>query len=129
MAKNIDKNSYSYYKTLYRANRRNYEKRGDEITTAMLTKDEWDFARQSVSNSELVWDQFHKYSKKTIQGFMERFGHSNNMNYGVNFYRIAKGDFTAEEKEELKETYKRYKAKYDNPVELYAEYAKIWGSP
>lgn len=66
MVRNVNKETYSYYKNAYRANLRYRKKKGnlDNINT-MLTEKEWNLAHRFESNKDLVWNDFHYYDRQT----------------------------------------------------------------
>ena len=64
--KSRNKETYSYYKTAYRANKRYREKIGSDEYGEMLSKAEYNEMKASgYSTKQIVYDQFHFYSKQT----------------------------------------------------------------
>lgn len=60
-----NKESYSYYKTSYRANRRYREKRGSEDYSDMLSKKEFEEIKATgLSTRDIVYNQFHYYERE-----------------------------------------------------------------
>lgn len=64
----MNKESYSYYKTAYRANKRYRVLKGSDDFGEMLTKDEYNEMRDTgMSTKEIVYNQFHFYHKDIAQ--------------------------------------------------------------
>ena len=60
-----NKESYSYYKTSYRANRRYREKRVSEDYSDMLSKKEFEEIKATgLSTRDIVYNQFHYYERE-----------------------------------------------------------------
>ena len=58
------KESYSYYKTSYRANKRYRDKIGSEDYSDMLSKKEFEEIRAAgLSTRDIVYNQFHYYER------------------------------------------------------------------
>lgn len=61
-----DKESYSYYKRSYAANK-SYAERTGRTYSQRLTEAEWRRAHQNRNNSEIIYDSFHEYSRGTTE--------------------------------------------------------------
>lgn len=67
--KKINKDSYSYYKTSYKANERYRKKIGNDDYGALLSRREFEEAREAgLSTQDIVYNQFHFYTKDTAKG-------------------------------------------------------------
>lgn len=101
----IDKESYSYYKILYRANKKRAIQRGYDEVAPMLTEGEWNKAHDMYgdSNSDIVDQQTHRFTRKVSEAMWKEMGLGGKRR---TFERL-----TAEEKEQWwaksKEVYKQ----------------------
>lgn len=73
-----NKESYSYYKKSYRANRRYREKKKSEDFSEMLSKEEFEEMKETgLSVRDIVYNQFHFYERdvaEQIQRSLEQEG-------------------------------------------------------
>ena len=62
------KDSYSYYKTSYRANKRYRDKKGSEDYSDMLSKKEFEEIKATgLSTRDIVYNQFHFYERDVAE--------------------------------------------------------------
>ena len=68
----MNKESYSYYKNAYRANKKYRVSKGSDDYGEMLTKDEYNDMRDAGMNTkEIVYNQFHFYHRDTAKKIQE----------------------------------------------------------
>lgn len=110
--KTKDIESYQYYKTAYRANKRYRDKKGEE-SPLMMSKSDWEYAKNvGLSNQDIVYNQFHKYERKTVQALrtqLEAYGEK------TSYKKLQAGDINwkilQERFDELKKTMNSSEAK------------------
>lgn len=62
------KDSYSYYKTSYKANKRYRDKKGSEDYSDMLSKKEFEEIKATgLSTRDIVYNQFHYYERDVAE--------------------------------------------------------------
>ena len=100
----MNKESYSYYKIAYRANKRYRDKQGRDDYGEMLNKKEYEEQRESgLKTKEIVYNQFHHYTwsvAEKIQKSLKQEG-----------FKISKKKIQS--REYSKEIYEKIKALYD----------------
>lgn len=68
--KKIDKESYAYYKTLFRAYARYYRennKLDEEDMPLMMSEAEWKKQHKETSNKDTVFNEFHRYTRSQAE--------------------------------------------------------------
>ena len=128
-----DKESYKYYTQHYNAMKSNYKKKGwVELIPTKMNKDEWEYKHNQagISNSEIIYNEFHKFSKEASEKLRVKFDISKRQ-----LGRLRRGDLTKDEKKMLMDEYKDRKQELmdqgiEHPsalaaAELHLEY---WGS-
>ena len=100
----MNKESYSYYKQAYRANKRYKVKIGSDDYGPMLSKDEYEEYRATgLDTKDIVYNQFHFYTRKaakTIQESILKEG------YKVSLKDIQNRQFSQEVYDAISRTYK-----------------------
>ena len=100
----MNKESYSYYKQAYRANKRYKVKIGSDDYGPMLSKEEYEEYRATGLNTkDIVYNQFHFYTRKaakTIQESILKEG------YKVSLKDIQNRQFSQEVYDAISRTYK-----------------------
>ena len=100
----MNKESYSYYKISYRANKRYRDKQGREDFAEMLNKKEYEELRKSgLTTKEIVYNQFHFYTlsvAEKIQKSLKQEG------FNISMKKIQSREYN-------KEIYEKIKALYD----------------
>ena len=100
----MNKESYSYYKNAYRANKRYKVKIGSDDYGPMLSKEEYEEYRATGLNTkDIVYNQFHFYTRKaakTIQESILKEG------YKVSLKDIQNRQFSQEVYDAISRTYK-----------------------
>ena len=96
----MNKNTYSYYKKSYRANKSYRDKIGDENYGSMLNKREFNSMLEvGLDVSEIVYNQFHFYTRKTAkfiqkslkqEGFNRSLKQIQNREYTPDMYKKMK---------------------------------------
>lgn len=126
-----DKESYKYYTQHYNAMKSNYKKKGWlELIPTKMNKDEWEYKHKDLSNKEIIYNEFHRYSKEASENLRVKFNISKR-----NLGRLRRGDLSNTEKEILKDEYRQRKQELlDQGVEHAAALAaselhlEYWGS-
>ena len=99
----MNKESYSYYKQAYRANKRYRVKIGSDDYGPMLSKDEYEEYRAiGLNTKDIVYNQFHFYTReaaKTIQESILKEG------YKVSLKDIQNKQFSQEVYDAISRTY------------------------
>lgn len=99
----MNKESYSYYKTAYKANKRYRVLKGSDDFGEMLTKAEYDEQRDSgMSTNEIVYNQFHFYNKDTAQKIQKNLL---DQGFKVSIKNIQARNYTQEIYDAMSETY------------------------
>ena len=102
--KTFNKNTYSYYKRLYSANYSYYKKRGYELPPMKLTESQWkETVASGYTNSEIIYGQFHKYSKESIRNLKQIFKEEGQ---NVSERYLARGNFTQAEWQIIQNRYR-----------------------
>lgn len=98
----MNKNSYQYYKIAYRANKRYKDLHDDDNYGQMLSKAEWQTLSKEMSTKEIVYNQFHFYTKEAahqIQKSLKQEG------FKLSIKKIQQRDYTPEMYQKINETY------------------------
>ena len=104
----MNKESYSYYKTSYKANKRYRDKQGRDDYAGMLNKTEYEELRESgLTTKEIVYNQFHFYTKSVAEKIQKSLKQEG---FDISMKKIQSREYS-------KEVYDRIK-------ELYAEFTK-----
>ena len=99
----IDKNSYSYYKTSYRANARYRKKVGDDNYGAMLSKAEFrELAETGLSVKDIVYNQFHFYTRDVAKGIQQSLKKEG---FDLSLRKVQNRDYSAKVFERMREIY------------------------
>lgn len=95
-----------------------------------MNKDEWEYKHKDLSNKEIIYNEFHRYSKEASENLRVKFNISKR-----NLGRLRRGDLSNTEKEILKDEYRQRKQELlDQGVEHAAALAaselhlEYWGS-
>lgn len=101
----INKESYDYYNKSFAAMKSYYKKKGyDELIPIKMNKEEWTALKDTgISNKDIIYDEFHKYSKAASEKLADKF---NVKKTKVNIARLGRGEFTEEENQMLKDAYR-----------------------
>ena len=99
----MNKESYSYYKNAYRANKRYRVLKGSDDFGEMLTKAEYDELKDTgMSTKDIVYNQFHFYHKETAKILQQRLTQKG---FKVSIKDIQARNYTPEIYESIKEEY------------------------
>ena len=99
----MNKESYSYYKNAYRANKKYRVLKGSDDYGEMLTKDEYNDMRDAgMSKKEIVYNQFHFYHRDTAK---KRQGNLLERGFKVSMKNIQARNYTKEIYDTMNETY------------------------
>ena len=115
-----DKESYKYYTQHYNAMKSNYKKKGwVELIPTKMNKDEWEYKhnQSGISNSEIIYNEFHKYSKEAVENlwskFKDQYSEKSKIPKGIYkmhvLARYSRGDLTEDEKKILMDEYQNKK--------------------
>ena len=126
-----NKESYRYYSQSFSANKSYYMKMGyTDLIPVKMTKQEWEYRRRTnpnQSNAELIYSEFHKYSKEQSQILKERLSRS-----GIKLpaAKVARGDLTTSGWNVIKSYYHELKENGMTGKEAAATISyEFWGSP
>lgn len=127
MAKSkINKESYSYYKTLFRATKRYYDKM-NYGTGEMLSEQHWEYYKQhGNSNSEIVYSQFHSYDKETVKGITNAFKEAGLTINSKIRGKIARGEYTDEMFDLIKRAYHEGRNNGKSSTEMQEQLAGLY---
>ena len=99
----MNKESYSYYKNAYRANKKYRVLKGSDDYGEMLTKDEYNDMRDAgMSTKEIVYNQFHFYHRDTAKKIQENLL---DQGFKVSMKNIQARNYTKEIYDTMNETY------------------------
>lgn len=99
----MNKESYSYYKNAYRANKKYRVSKGSDDYGEMLTKDEYNDMRDAgMSTKEIVYNQFHFYHRDTAQKIQKNLL---DQGFKVSMKNIQARNYTKEIYDTMNETY------------------------
>ena len=99
----MNKESYSYYKTAYKANKRYRVLKGSDDFGEMLTKAEYNEMRDAGMNTkEIVYNQFHFYHRDTAQKIQKNLLEQG---FKVSMKNIQARNYTQEIYDAMNETY------------------------
>lgn len=99
----MNKESYSYYKNAYRANKRYRVLKGSDDFGEMLTKAEYDELKDTgMSTKDIVYNQFHFYHKETAKILQQRLTQKG---FKVSIKDIQARNYTPEIYESIKKEY------------------------
>ena len=99
----MNKESYSYYKNAYRANKKYRVSKGSDDYGEMLTKDEYNDMRDAgMSTKEIVYNQFHFYHRDTAKKIQENLL---DQGFKVSIKNIQARNYTQEIYDAMSETY------------------------
>ena len=99
----MNKESYSYYKTAYKANKRYRVLKGSDDCGEMITKDEYNEMRDTgMKTNEIVYNQFHFYSRDTAQKIQKNLLEQG---FKVSIKNIQARNYTQEIYDAMNETY------------------------
>lgn len=99
----MNKESYSYYKNAYRANKKYRVLKGSDDYGEMLTKDEYkDMRDAGMSTKEIVYNQFHFYHRDTAKKIQENLL---DQGFKVSMKNIQARNYTQEIYDAMSETY------------------------
>lgn len=99
----MNKESYSYYKTSYKANKKYRVLKGSDDFGEMLTKDEYNEMRDTGMNTkEIVYNQFHFYHRDVAQKIQKNLLEQG---FKVSMKNIQARNYTPEIYEAMSETY------------------------
>ena len=99
----MNKESYSYYKNSYRANKRYRVLKGSDDFGEMLTKAEYDELKDTgMSTKDIVYNQFHFYHKETAKILQQRLTQKG---FKVSIKDIQARNYTPEIYESIKKEY------------------------
>ena len=99
----MNKESYSYYKNAYRANKRYRVLKGSDDFGEMLTKAEYDELKDTgMSTKDIVYNQFHFYHKETAKLLQQRLTQKG---FKVSIKDIQARNYTPEIYESIKKEY------------------------
>ena len=99
----MNKESYSYYKNAYRANKKYRVSKGSDDYGEMLTKDEYNDMRDAgMSTKEIVYNQFHFYHRDIAKKIQENLL---DQGFKVSMKNIQARTYTQEIYDAMDETY------------------------
>lgn len=99
----MNKESYSYYKQSYKANKRYRDKIGSDDYGAMLSKKEYQEMRDSgMSTKDIVYSQFHYYTRDTAQQIQQSLKQEG---FKVSMRNIQARNYSQEVYDAIKQTY------------------------
>lgn len=100
----MNKESYSYYKNAYRANKRYKVKIGSDDYGPMLSKKEYEEYRAiGLDTKDIVYNQFHFYTRKAAKAIQESIFKEG---YKVSLKDIQNRQFSQEVYDAISRTYK-----------------------
>ena len=99
----MNKESYSYYKNAYRANKRYRVLKGSDDFGEMLTEAEYNEIKDTgMSTKDIVYNQFHFYHKDVAKSIQQRLAKKG---LKVSINEIQARNYKPEVYEEIKTTY------------------------
>ena len=99
----MNKESYSYYKTAYRANKRYRDKIHSDDYGPMLSKSEFeDMKSAGLSTKDIVYNQFHFYTRSAAKKIQESI---RNEGIKVSLVNIQRRKFSKEVYDKIGKTY------------------------
>lgn len=102
----MNKESYSYYKIAYRANKRYRDKQGRDDYGEMLNKKEYEEKREAgLKTNEIVYNQFHHYTldvAEKIQKSLKQEG------FNISMKKIQSREYNKEIYEKIKSLYDEF---------------------
>lgn len=104
----MNKSTYSYYKTSYIANRKYREKIGRDDYAEMLSKSEFEELREAgLSTQDIVYNQFHFYEKATAKNIQKSLLQEG---FKVSMKNIQARRYSPEIYNKIKDTYHNLRA-------------------
>lgn len=102
--KKIDKESYEYYVKNYNAQKSYYMRKGYiDLVPIKMGKKEWELKKvKGVTNKEIIYDEFHKYSKEQAKRLQQEFIKAGNK---ARLAEIARGNVSAAQWTVIKNRY------------------------
>ena len=98
----MNKETYSYYKRAYKANKRYRDKIGNDDYAGMLSEKDWRLQHKEVSNQEIVYNQFHYFSKDKAKEIQKTLKESD---IKLSLVNIQTRNFTPEVYDVIKDKY------------------------
>lgn len=98
----MNKETYSYYKRAYRANKAYRDKIGRKIYGDMLEEKEWNVIHQTLSNREIVYNEFHNVTKDDAIKIQNKFKEKG---IKMSIISIQSFDYSDEAYDLIKDTY------------------------
>lgn len=126
MAKKFNKESYQYYTKMYNANKSNYKKRGfSSLIPEKMNLEEWTAKHDNQSNREIVWNEFHEYTREQSAKLREALDVAKK-----DIYRLSRGQISKDEWDKISQTYKDATANGMTSTQAKAYVSHMfWGSP
>lgn len=108
----MNKESYSYYKIAYRANKKYRVLKGSDDFGGMLTEAEYNEIKDAgMSTKDIVYNQFHFYHKDVAKSIQQRLAKKG---LKVSIKEIQARNYKPEVYEEIKTTYHTLRQQMDS---------------